>query len=382
VTVDGTGRSWRAGGLLAVAGLLLAFLSSSPTSGSGPRVLHIHHGLDVATPAQIGQNAALIDSRPMDGVTVLLPGLSHHTVTATAHSPAEYVRALEPMPNLRHVVHNFVLVRMTDPMSWTDDRAWRTAARNLAGAAAAARAEGQFDGIFLDTEYYGRGEWPWDFGTGQRAWRSSRVAGATPGLSPDQASALVAARGRQVAAAVAAAWPHAVVVTTYGPWVGESKTATIGGWSAFGYNDIAWRNELMGSFVGGLAEEVGAHTSMTYVDGGEVYQARTADDFATAQRWMRTGLASSGSRVLRHPSTYAKRMSVGFGVYDRDIRAHGWPAMTPVQWQSALTNALNKADRYVWSYSEVYNWVGTSRPSQPVPPTILVATALARKLAR
>jgi hypothetical protein len=361
---------------------MLGFLAPSPPSGSDPRVLHLHHGLDVATPAQIAANASLIDSRPMDGVTVLLPGLSHHSLSATRHSVGEYVSALRPMPRMRRVVHNLVLVRVTDPLSWTDDRAWRTAAHNLAAAAAAARAKGQFDGIFLDTEYYGRGAYPWDFGTGHRAWAASRRAGATPGLSPERASVLAAARGRQVTAAIATAWPKAVLVTTYGPWVGESKTASIGGWSAFGYNDVAWRNELMGAFVGGIAEEAATRTSMTYVDGGEVYQARTADDFATAQRWMRTGLAASGTRVLRQPSTYPSTVSVGFGVYDKDMRSRGWPAMSAPQWQVVLTNAFNKADRYVWSYSEAYNWVGTRTPSRPVPPTILAATTLARALAR
>jgi hypothetical protein len=371
----------RGAALVAAASLLVVLLSAFASSGT-TRVLHIHHGLDVATPSQIAANAALIDSRPMDGVTVLLPGLSNHSLSRTPHSLADYARALAPMPHLRRVVHNFVLIRVTDPISWSDDAAWRTASRNLANAAAAARARGQFDGVFLDTEYYGRGRYPWDFGTGHRPWTSSVHSGATPGVSATRARDLVAARGRQVAAAIGAAWPKAVVVTTYGPWVGESRTTTVGGWGAFGYNDVAWRNELLGTFAGGVAEAAAARPTMTYVDGGEVYQARTVGDFSAAQAWMKNGLAASGTRVLRQPGTYAATVSVGFGVYDRDMRARGWPPMSATQWQTTLTNAVDKADRYVWSYSEAYNWTGTRSPATPVPPTILAATAVALALAR
>jgi hypothetical protein len=70
-------------------------------------------------------------------------------------------------------------------------------------------------------------------------------------------------------------------------------------------------------------------------------------------------------------------VSVGFGVYDRDMRRSGWPTMDALQWQSVLTNALRRADRYVWSYSESYDWLGTGTPNTPVPPTILAATTLA-----
>jgi hypothetical protein len=364
-------------GVVVMAASLLLGLLPSLLSPTTTRVLHIHHGWDVATPSQVAAHAGLIDSRPFDGITVNLPTLSTRTLVGTPHSQAEYAAALRPMPTLERVTHNFVLVRITHPLTWYDEAAWRTIDRNLANLARAAADKGQFDGVFLDTEYYGHGDSPWDYGAGERPWVRSASEGAAPGRSAESANTTVASRGRGIGDAIAAAWPTATVLTTYGPWVGETKTASIGGWRGFGYNDVAWANELMGSFVGGIADAAAAHRKMTFVDGGEVYQAHSPGEYATAKSWMKTGLASSGTRVLRSPGRYPSVVSVGFGVYDRDMRRSGWPTMDALQWQSVLTNALRRADRYVWSYSESYDWLGTGTPSTPVPPTILAATTLA-----
>jgi hypothetical protein len=348
--------------------------TTAPTTAAG-RALHIHHGFDLATPSQIAAHAALIDSRPIDGVTVNLPTLSNDTLYGVAHSQAEYASALSAMPRLQRVTHNFVVVRTMHPIAWYDDASWSTITQNLAHLAAAAAAKGQFDGIFVDVEYYGSGTYPWNFGTGTAPWTFSSTGGAVPGHSASDANATVSSRGRQAGDAIAAAWPSAAVLTTYGPWVGETKTGSAGGWGGFGYNDTAWTNELMGSFTGGLADAAAAHPTMTYVDGGEVYQAHTPTEYATAYAWMKTGLASSGSVVVRDPSTYASAVSAGFGVYDKDMRVTNWPTMGATQWQGVLKNALSTADRYVWSYSEAYDWLGTGWPTTPVPADILTATA-------
>lgn len=346
-----------------------------PPVTTTPHKLHIHHGFDLATPSQIAQHAALIDSRPLDGITVNLPTLSNDTLSGTAHSEAEYAAALTPMPTLQHVTHNFVVVRTMNPLSWYDDAQWSTIVSNFANLAQAARAKGQFDGIFLDTEFYGSGAYPWNFGAGSTPWTYSATAGATPGHTASDANAEVTGRGKQIGDAIAAAWPTAAVMSTYGPWVGETKTASTGGWGAFGYADTAWTNELMGSFTGGLVTAATAHPTMTYVDGGEVYQAHTPTEYATAYSWMRHGLAASGSPVVADPSTYDASVSAGFGVYDKDMRVSGWPTMDASLWQTVMTNALKTSDKYVWSYSEAYDWLGTGWPTTPVPADILTATA-------
>jgi hypothetical protein len=133
----------------------------------------------------------------------------------------------------------------------------------------------------------------------------------------------------------------------------------------------------MGSFAGGLQDAAAANAALTYVDGGEVYQAHTASEYASAYKWMKTGLAASGSVVVRSPSTYAANVSPAFGVYDKDMRVSNWPTMSATLWQSVMTNALKTADKYVWSYSEAYDWLNTGWPTTPVPGAILTATASA-----
>ncbi|HUR50678.1 MAG TPA: hypothetical protein VMZ11_01000 [Mycobacteriales bacterium] len=346
----------------------------TPPAPTG-RALHIHHGFDLASPSQIAQHASLIDSRPIDGVTVNLPTLSNDTLSSVAHSESEYAAALSPMPRLSRVTHNFVVVRTMHPLDWYSDATWTTISRNFGNLARAAAAKGQFDGIFFDTEFYGSGTYPWNFGQGSSPWVFSATGGATPGHSASDAQATVSGRGRQTGDAIAAAWPAAFVMSTYGPWVGETKTSSTGGWGAFGYNDTSWTNELMGSFTGGIGDAAAAHAGLTYVDGGEIYQAHSAAEYATAYRWEKSGLAASSSVVLRDPAAYARTVSAGFGVYDKDMRISGWPTMGATQWQSVLTNALRTADRYVWSYSEAYDWLATGWPTTPVPSAILTATS-------
>lgn len=334
--------------------------------------LHIHHGWDMANPSQIAAHASLIDSRPFDGITVYLPTLSDNTFYGGATiTQAQYASALSAMPTLTNVTHNFLVVRTMHAIDWYNDTAFTTIANNFTNLANALEAHGQFDGIFFDVEWYGSGTYPWGYGTGSTPWTYSATSGATPGKLPADANAKVGSRGEQIANAVAAAWSNCAIMSTYGPWVGETKTvqSAYGGWSSFGYNDTAYANELMGSFTGGLAAG-----SAKYVDGGEVYQAHTTAEYLKAYNWQKTGLAASGSIVVRNPSTYAADVSVGYGVYDRDFRVSGWPTATAAQWQTWMTNSMNQSDKYVWSYSERYCWTGTGYPATVVPSDILTAT--------
>lgn len=353
--------------------------ATTTTTTTASRKLLIHHGWDLATPSQIKSHAALIDSRPFDGITVNLPTLSNDTLSGTAHSLTEYQTALSPMPAMTHVTHNFVIVRMMQPSyDYYSDAQWATAAQNFKNLAQAARATGLFDGIVLDTEYYGSGTNPWNFGTSTTPWTYSATAGATPGHTATDARDTATRRGKQIADAVYAAWPSASVMTTYGPWVGETKTASTG-FAGTGYNDVAWANELMGAFTVGMVESASA-AGTQYVDGGELYQARTSSQYLAAYNWVKSGLASSGSFLV--PSTFApsypKAVSSAWGVFDHDMLQSGWPIMTASAFQSQMTLALKQADKYSWQYSEAYDWLGTGYPSTVVPQSFLDATANAR----
>lgn len=343
---------------------------NSPTSAeTTTRKLHIHHGWDLSDPSQIALNKATIESRPMDGVTVILRGLSDQTFDPThVHTQTEYATALAKMPVMTKVVHNFVIVRVMHPVSWTTDSQWTTISNNFKALAAATKAKGQFDGIFFDVEWYGSGTYPWNY------------PGAFGTNAPTLSSALVTVqnRAKQVAQAVGTAWPTAQFLTTYGPWVGTSKTvqSTGGGWN-FGYNDTSATNELMGAFGGGIAWGLAAAGAGTaggrYVDGGEVYQAHSSTEYAKVAAWQKN-IATAGTGMIPSPTSYPGVLSRSFGVYDRDMRVSGWPLATASQWQTWMTNSLTASDKYVWSYSERYDWMNNGYPSTKVPAEILTAT--------
>jgi hypothetical protein len=116
---------------------------------------------------------------------------------------------------------------------------------------------------------------------------------------------------------------------------------------------------------------------VTVVDGGEVYSPRTAVQFEHFYAWMKHGLADSGA-VVPHElrGSYATAVSVGFMVYD-DSSA-GVP-MDVSAWGPMLGHALARTDRYVFAYTELYDWWGTGWPTSGAPPQAwLDATDAAR----
>lgn len=354
---------------LAGVGLMAPTLTGAASGVTTPAKLHIHHGWDLSDPSQITLHKATIESRPFNGVTVILRTLSDQTFDPThTHTQTEYATALSKMPVMTNVIHNFVIVRVMHPVSWTTDSQWVTISNNFKALAAATKAKGQFDGIFFDVEWYGSGTYPWNY------------PGAFGTSPPTLTDALVKVqnRGKQISEAVGAVWPEAQILTTYGPWVGTSKTvqSTGGGWN-FGYNDTSATNELMGAFGGGIAWGVATSGAGSlggrYVDGGEVYQAHSTTEYGKVVAWQKN-IATAGTGMIPSPTSYPSVLSRGLGVYDKDMRVTGWPVATASQWQTWMTNALNSGDKYVWSYSEKYDWMDNGYPATKVPADILTAT--------
>jgi hypothetical protein len=261
--------------------------------------------------------------------------------TTSAVSQATYASEVAAFPTgLTTDTHNFLRLLFLEPLNFSDDAQWATIAANAGRLAAATRASGrQFDGLFIDNEYYGSGNL-WD--------------NASPTLTRQ--------RGKQVGAAIAAAWPDAVVLLAHGPYVSDASTASVfGSW----WNNVAWANEGIGPFDHGVAQGMYG-TPSTFIDGGEVYGARSAADFATVHAWQKTGLADSGSSgIITDPAAYKAKVTASTGVYDRDDR-NGFAVQTPAAVTSLLRLALASVDRYAWFYSEVYEWGPASyKPTVP-----------------
>jgi hypothetical protein len=348
------------------------------SKAGGP--LLIQHGWDVSTAASTAANAAQIDALPFDGISI------HPAFNPCGLQPVTLAQAqadLYAMPKLKNVTHNFFLCRLIDdaapgstvsPFDVFNDATWNTIASNLAIYAQAARATGMFDGVIFDTEYYGNGPNPWDYDTiptpwiytTSRPWSLSTVAQAT-----------AQRRGKQTMDAVRSAWPDIVAFHLRGAELSDPATNQPSNMMG---NDVAWANELAGPFfLGGVESTAG--TPATIVNGGESYRQRSLVDFQNAYSWLKTRLADSGGPIVPFgnvsAATYKSTVSVASQVFDRDMN-NNYAPFSASEVSRLLALARQATDRYVWFYTEQFDWKGTGWPLVSADDTFLNAVRAAR----
>ncbi|GAC1611057.1 MAG: hypothetical protein NVS3B26_21500 [Mycobacteriales bacterium] len=333
-----------ASGTLPVAPQLSPGIGHQVTRALGGGALLIQHQrVPTNTPTLLASRAAAVDALPFQGLTVTLPTLSDTTFSSSPADAATYRTALAPMPYLRRVCHNFVLLHMDRAdLDLRDATTWTTVLANIRALGAAARQHQGFVGVFLDTEYYGPGQGPW--APSRRRGRSSLD------------DALFLQRGQELVAALGSSWPGADLLTTFGPWIGSPDTAHVG-LRGLGYADVSSINRLMGSFLVGVAVD-SVSSRVHYVDGGELYQLRTAAQFRQAYTWRKARIAARLPAPVPPwiPATWPSLVSVAFGVYDADVTQVGFPDLPTATFLSAVAAALIHTDRYVWTYSDRYDW--------------------------
>jgi hypothetical protein len=389
------------------------------------RPLIIKHGWDVANEQNLpffwnGPNAYMKD-RPVDGWAINIDcnvsGTASTKLMANAALPYTTLRATlatDAVPlnlNKGPTRHNFALARCWRRMDatvaatdnsrpWWDTAYWDTVADNFRNFAMACREAG-FKGIMLDTEMYnGAGEGP--AGDTWKLWSyDSPKSGHTLQQTRDAAQAA----GKKVMDAVLSVWPECVLITLYGAWVSDQTVANGGAGSAgtgTGINNptallnnvtdvTEGGNLIQGSFMMGILESIvnDSNQKAKYVDGGEIYNIRSATQAQTAYNWLKTGLAAASATNHIIPSAlranYAQNVSVGFGVWDNFDSNAAWPNFPstsikdpdPPYWDDRLALALDYADEYVWIYTERYNWSGIGGAT--VPAQNITDTTAARK---
>jgi hypothetical protein len=345
------------------------------------KALLIEHGFDAAKVDVTVKNAAKIDALPFDGITIVP---KDNPCSLKPIDEAAAMADMAAMPRFTKVVHNFLLCRFTDdgeagkpsPYDVKSDVAWDMVSANLAIYAKAAQASGMFDGVMVDTEYYGKGPNPWDHDTIPTPVDYSK-AQARPWSLPPEAKAKSQARGKQVADAIKAAWPNVVIFSLRGAAISDKATYRA---SNVGGNDVAWANELAGPFFVGMVESVAGSTA-TLVDGAESYYQRTPAEFQKAYAWQKSGLADSNGPMVPSgavtPEIYKSTVSVAGQTMDGNMRRAEGP-YTPEQLQTILTAARKSTDKYVWLFSELYDWRGTGFPKLPVAQSFIDAVAASR----
>jgi hypothetical protein len=282
---------------------------------------------------------------PFDGTSVSIPASGNLMLAGKSLSYEDIYQSLLPVKGAFHrFTHNVVIVHTRGFPDVFDD--WTPVIANWRNLARAAKDIG-LAGIFYDDEQYK-----------EKVWRYPDNV-RYPDKSQREYQDQMRLRGRQVMEAVSAEFPEALFLVFHGPYISEPKTP----------RDVllaqASPNErsLVGSFFVGLVEGAGARA--TVVDGGEVYQYRTPDDFERSYRWRKYELASDDTNASFIPAAdrkqWSQKVSVAFGVY-----THQWKAsypMDPSIMRTTLENALLRADRYVWFYVED-EWVRSGPVSQ------------------
>lgn len=320
----------------------------------------IKHGWDLPTPAFVRDHVEEMERLPFDGLTVSLRGLSERVQRQEAVPEREFRSVLAPLRSTRFTTlrHNFAMVYATPSGSFFDDYSVPTG--NFARVAAAARAAG-LAGIAYDNEEY----------FGATARHPENCAGRSVARCRDQARL----RGKQVMDAMRATWPDVRVMVFLGPWVSEPRTADVLG-PAMAYNDVAWANQVMGSFVVGMVEST-VGTQAKVVDAGELYTVRSRSQFARFRSWQKHGMARSSELIPeRLRPEWPRVVSAGAMVYDQPWIDVG---MDEATWGTTIDNALASVDDYVLLYTERYDWWGTGWPDERVPHGWVEATRQARR---
>jgi len=314
--------------------------------GAAPRteLVLVQQGIEARTPRLVA-NRRHVESLPFDGLAIHVPQ-SWSVMSGERFEPFAdwYEHWLAPLEGLwRRPLASYLLAFVDDLGDLFDDGAWDVAIENWRDLARGAARAG-FAGIFYDNEEYAR---PWhNF--------PEDYASPTESLAAYREQARL--RGRQVMEAVVAEFPAVRLLVFHGPYVSEPKTPRRVVRDQVG--DAA-EHELLGPFFVGLVEGAGA--AATVIDGGEVYQQRTAADFAASYAWRKRGIAAAETDCAFIPPAlrdrWAEAVSVGFAVYNRS-----WPdprrdVMTPAIMERTLGRALRRADDVVWYWTERDNWL-------------------------
>ncbi len=321
--------------------------------------LLIKTGWGAPTPAFVKSHIASMEQLPFDGVGInMTGGLPEQIQSQTPVSYETLSAALAPLKQTTFTTlrHNFLNVYSAPAGDLFGD--WTVPLSNFTNLAQAAKEAG-LEGVFYDNEEY--------FGD------ALRYPGNCANHTVAECQAKAQSRGRQVMDAMRSAWPNVRVLTTRGAWLSDKGTAA--GLSGVPYNNVAWANQLVGSFVVGMVDSANGTTAKV-IDGGEIYTARTQNQFATIKAWQKQGMAAHSTLIpAALKPQWATTVSAGFGVYDQPSIDVPMDAAT---WRTTLTNALATTDEYVWAYTERYDWWGTGWPTATVPAEWVDATRAAR----
>lgn len=324
--------------LVVLAGPALPPAAAQSPPAPGPKRL-IEFGWDEPDTAFLRKHLTAMERTPFDGcvfhATARVANGKDDSFTwglwsRRTYTEAELAGAFDDLKALRpsRFRHNFLRVNTTPgDLDWFDDYSAVVANARLAGRLARA---GGCPGVLLDIEQY---EKPL-FDYRKQTLKASK--------SWDDYAAQARLRGREVMAAFQEGYPGLTVLSTFGPSLVRRQTDD----GKKPPSEASYG--LLGPFLQGLRDATRGGTKL--VDGYELsYGYRTPAQFEEA------------ARVIR---SLEPRMDVGFGIWlDHDWRKKGWNAddpsknpVTPASFETAVRAALERADEFVWIYTETPRW--------------------------
>lgn len=268
---------------------------------------------------------------------------------------------------------NFVIVGYSDndDFEFFNDRKWNAIIHNSALISKMVRA-GRLKGIFIDDENYAAGSHGWKY---DPAWYA--------GYTFEQVYAKSRERGRQVMKAFQSEVKDSLVILDF-IWYGDH-------WNRYDTN--SGRQILWMAFKDGMLDV--ARKSDLFVDGNEVaYYYQEAQMFTDIYNEFRQQrFPAFGARELQEK--YKTQVQIGHGIYPTlmygwtNIRNHAsWPdrAKYPTYpdednsawWKHQVYHSLLTTDKYVWLWSEKWNWWGDETEPLPADMSAILSEVRAR----
>ncbi len=296
------------------------------------------------TPTNVNANISYIETLPFDG-GIITPVTSWIIANGNSHPGYGALWNEIKDMNFRKWDKNYLLLMIGNPPDFFDD--WSNVIAYWRDYAKAAKAMGTFAGIAFDNEEYAGPVWGYP---GAVNYRNRSLQAYR-----DQARL----RGRQIMQAMQEEFPDISVIHYHGPYASDPNTPN----AVSLYQLEPDESNLMGSFFMGMVEAKNATSKV--IDGGEVYQYRTPDEFKNSYQWRKYTMASSSNNSPVIPrnerSAYPDNVSISFGLYNYNwtqwVDGTGHP-MNPSIMENVVEYSLNNADDVVWLYTEDMNWAG------------------------
>lgn len=291
---------------------------------------------NAAAPANVARNMDFIETTGIDGVAlntnvgwqVMLNGVTYD----------DAMRELDPMQGkMQKVSANFLLtyVMNVDPFD-----SWDEVIDSWVALARAARDTG-LTGFIFDNEPYNGDVWIYP-GDVEHAAAQSLA----------QYQEQYRKRGKELMAALSATWPQLQFLVMHGPYVSDSRTPD----HVILDQGTVMDRDLSGFFFAGLLEAAPATAKV--IDGGEVYQYRSAADFQNSYHYRKQTMPALAGGTLIPAGlrpVWTQKSDIAFGVFDEQ-----WIPEYPMNldiFRTTLANALRQADSYVWLYAEQHNYL-------------------------